>query len=113
MTILSKLPSSSTTKTPYTFFIEYFNPDGEEKELFNSKHSFQRNIVWGTKSKFKNFIESIFFGIVPSPIIATIDGKQKQKQKHKNHNYNTKIHNNKIFVKSFKMKNKLKYFYRR
>ena len=75
--MLSKLSSSSTTKAPYTFFIEYFNPNGEEKEGFNSRPSFQRNVVWGVKERLK-FIESIFFGIVPSPIIIGYDKKNNK-----------------------------------
>jgi uncharacterized protein with ParB-like and HNH nuclease domain len=36
------------------------------------KPIYQRNIVWGTKQYIK-FIESIFYGIVPGPIVLGID----------------------------------------
>lgn len=56
---LKKLSSSSTSKSPYSFFLEYFNPDGKEKAGFNLKPTYQRNVVWGDKEKIK-FIESVF-----------------------------------------------------
>lgn len=74
----NKLTSQITLKTPYCMFVECFETDGSEKHGFDSRPPYQRNIVWGTKQYLK-FIESIFMGIVPSPIIIALDNTTNKK----------------------------------
>lgn len=74
----NRLNSQITLKTPYCIFVECFDTDGNEKHGFDSRPPYQRNIVWGTKQYLK-FIESIFMGIVPSPIIIALDNTTNKK----------------------------------
>ena len=78
MEILKKLNSTSTTMTPYTIRSLYFDDNGNEKEDFTLKPPYQRNVVWDIKQYLK-FIESVFCGIVPGPIILSIDSINNKK----------------------------------
>jgi hypothetical protein len=75
---LKQLTVTSTNSSPSYIFFTYFNVDGEEKDDFTLKPIYQRNVVWGTKQYLK-FIESIFVGIVPNPIVINLDTKTNKK----------------------------------
>lgn len=75
---LKKLASSTTQMTPYNIFTMYFNANGYEKDGFTLRPIYQRNVVWGKKQYLK-FIESVFYGIVPSPIVFALETKTNGK----------------------------------
>ena len=76
MYVLSKLNSTSTTKTPHNVYIWLLKTDTDIVFVLNP--NYQRNIVWGPKQYLK-FIESVFYGIVPSPIVLAIDSTKNEK----------------------------------
>lgn len=78
MTQFNKLNSNTTTTTPHYIFKTYFNDDGSEKSTFELNPPYQRNVVWDEKHYLK-FIESIFMGVMPSPIIFAHDTKLNKK----------------------------------
>ena len=75
---LIKLESNLLNKSPYDIFTWLFDNNGKEKEGFDLTPRYQRNVVWETKQYLK-FIESIFIGIVPSPIIIAINPEENKK----------------------------------
>jgi hypothetical protein len=75
---LKQLTVTTTNSSPSYIFFAYFDANGDEKEDFTLKPIYQRNVVWGTKQYLK-FIESIFFGIVPNPIVINLDTKTNKK----------------------------------
>ena len=75
---LKKLTSTNTSVTPWNIRLSYFDNVGKEKEGFTLNPPYQRNVVWETKQHIK-FIESVFYGIVPSPIVLAIDSKNNTK----------------------------------
>jgi hypothetical protein len=72
------LTSNITNKTPYAIFTELNSLNSDGKKTFDLNPPYQRNIVWKTKQYIK-FIESIFCGIVPCPIIIALDSKLNKK----------------------------------
>jgi hypothetical protein len=75
---LKQLTVTTTNSSPSYIFFAYFDANGDEKEDFTLKPIYQRNVVWGTKQYLK-FIESIFFGIVPNPIVIDLNTKTNKK----------------------------------
>lgn len=75
---LNQLKPSLANNSPSYIFFTYFNSDGKEKVDFSLKPQYQRNVVWDTK-RYLKFIESIFVGIVPSPIIINLNTKTNEK----------------------------------
>lgn len=78
MLYLKKFKSSSTNYSVHYIFYYFFEKDGKPKNNFTLEPKYQRNVVWELKQYLK-FIESLFVGIVPSPIIIATDTKANKK----------------------------------
>ncbi len=74
---ITKYDTNIIQKTPYDLYLFCFK-DGREKKDFIIAPTYQRAIVWTTKQYLK-FIESIFRGIVPNPIIIVINTEKNTK----------------------------------
>lgn len=78
MKYLKKLNSKTYSYSVAYIFYYLFEKNGNAKNDFTLEPKYQRNVVWETKQYIK-FIESLFVGIVPSPIIIAIDTKTNKK----------------------------------
>ena len=68
--------STIIQKTPYDWYNQCFDISGEPK--IEISPSYQRDIVWENEHYIK-FLESLFCGIVPNPIIINVDTKTNKK----------------------------------
>jgi len=75
---MKKLITIVSNYTIHYIFVQFFDADGEEKANFTLRPPYQRNVVWSIKQYLK-FIESVFCGIVPSPIVISLDTKTNEK----------------------------------
>lgn len=67
---MNKFSSNTTYKTIQTILAEA-NPEKPNIAQINLKAIYQRDVVWDT-NKQRNFINSCFLGIIPSPLLLNI-----------------------------------------